>query len=343
MAVRGAASLARPGGDGASVRCRPRTLPDMAAAARDSAGLVGDSPPMRALKDALSRVAASDAPVLLWGETGTGKGATARALHARSPRARAPFVVFDCAAVSPALVESELFGHERGAFTGAAARRRGCLERAGGGTLLLDELSDLPLELQPRLLRALEDRTFSRVGGHESLRLRARVVAALREDAWGAVQSGRLRADLYFRLSALTLCLPPLRERTEDVPALVDAFAGEPLWDALAAPLQSELLAHPWPGNVRELRNIVQRLQCLPGEAPLAGMRLPPGPHLLPVDLRAPWKTAREQLLAAFERAYLDRLLSASSGNLAQAARDAGLDRSHLYVLLRKHGQGRAR
>jgi DNA-binding NtrC family response regulator len=304
-------------------------------------GLVGDSPPMRALRDALARVAASDAPVLLCGETGTGKGATARALHVLSPRAAAPFVVFDCAAVSPALVESELFGHERGAFTGAAARRRGCLERAGGGTLLLDELSDLPLELQPRLLRALEDRGFSRVGGHEPLRLRARVVAASRGDAWSAVQAGRLRADLYFRLSALTLSLPPLRGRAADIPALVDAFAGAPLWDALPAPLKSELLAHPWPGNVRELRNIVQRLKCLPDEAPLAGAHLPRGPHLLPVDLRAPWKTAREQLLAAFERAYLDRLLGDAPGNLARAAREAGLDRSHLYVLLRKHGRAR--
>jgi DNA-binding NtrC family response regulator len=298
--------------------------------------LRGGSPAMRALRAALLRAAQADAPVLLCGETGTGKGAAARALHDASPRARSPFVVFDCAAVSPELVESELFGHERGAFTGATAQRRGCLERAGQGTLLLDELGDLPLPLQPRLLRALEDRTFTRVGGHARLPFRARVVAASQQDAWAAVQAGRLRADLYFRLAALALALPPLRDRLEDLPDLVDAFAGRALWARLPGDVTAAWRAHPWPGNVRELRNSVQRLDILPGAPALA----PAGtlPEVLPVSYGAPWKAAREALLGRFEREYLRRLLDAAAGNLSRAARTAGLDRSHLYVLLKKHG-----
>jgi DNA-binding NtrC family response regulator len=295
---------------------------------------------MVALRAALQRAAQVDAPVLLCGETGTGKGAAARALHDASPRARAPFVVFDCAAVPPALVESELFGHERGAFTGADRQRRGCLERAGGGTLLLDELGDFPLSLQPRLLRALEDRTFSRVGGHARLPFRARVVAASQQDAWGAVQAGRLREDLYFRLAALTFALPPLRERDGDLPELVDALAGRPLWGGLPEGVKAAWAAHRWPGNVRELRNAVQRLQVYPDGPPLSATA--PARDSVPVHYGAPWKAAREGLLVHFEREYLRRLLEGAAGNLSRAARNAGLDRSHLYVLLRKHGLGPA-
>ena len=196
--------------------------------------LVGASLPMRQIFALIQRIAPTDSTLLLIGETGCGKGAAARTIHKLSPRATGPFVIFDCASVSENLIESELFGHEKGAFTGAVAQRVGCLERADAGTLFIDEIDDLPLDLQPKLLRALEDREFRRLGQSGSAhKFDTRVIAASKKDLWGETQAGRFREDLYFRLSVFTLTLPTLRDRKEDLPLLIDALAGANLWNRL--------------------------------------------------------------------------------------------------------------
>jgi DNA-binding NtrC family response regulator len=309
--------------------------------------LVGKSVPMRQIFALLQRIGPTDSTLLLIGETGCGKGAAARTVHKLSPRATGPFVIFDCASVSENLIESELFGHEKGAFTGAVSQRVGCLERANGGTLFLDEIDDLPLDLQPKLLRALEDREFRRLGqsGPQN-KFDARVVAASKKDLWGETQANRFREDLYFRLSVFTLTLPPLRDRKEDMPLLVDAMAQGPLWSRLAEKQRDQFSNHTWPGNVRELRNAVERLKHVADIPELAsenflreyqGPQTPQG-ESLPVSYAGPFKEIKDDLIRAFEREYLTRLLSKSKGNIAKAARDAGLDRKHLYSLLHKYG-----
>jgi DNA-binding NtrC family response regulator len=309
--------------------------------------LVGASLPMRQIFALIQRIAPTDSTLLLIGETGCGKGAAARTIHKLSSRATGPFVVFDCASVSENLIESELFGHEKGAFTGAVSQRIGCLERAHGGTLFLDEIDDLPLDLQPKLLRALEDREFRRLGqSHGSHKFDTRVIAASKKDLWAETQAGRFREDLYFRLSVFTLTLPTLRDRKEDIPLLVDAMAGNPLWSRLSEKQREQFLGHTWPGNVRELRNAVERLKHVADIPELASenfLREYNGPQvqegeMLPVNYAGPFKESKEALVRAFEREYLTRLLSKTKGNIARAARDAGLDRKHLYSLLHKYG-----
>ncbi|MEW6432779.1 MAG: sigma 54-interacting transcriptional regulator [Myxococcota bacterium] len=309
--------------------------------------LVGASLPMRQIFALIQRIAPTDSTLLLIGETGCGKGAAARTIHKLSGRATGPFVVFDCASVSENLIESELFGHEKGAFTGAVSQRVGCLERANGGTLFLDEIDDLPIDLQPKLLRALEDREFRRLGqSHGSHKFDTRVIAASKKDLWAETQAGRFREDLYFRLSVFTLTLPTLRDRKEDIPLLVDAMAGNPLWSRLSEKQRDQFQAHTWPGNVRELRNAVERLKHVADIPELASesfLREYNGPaaqdgETLPVDYGGPFKESKETLVRAFEREYLTRLLSKTKGNIAKAARDAGLDRKHLYSLLHKYG-----
>ena len=230
------------------------------------AALVGESAPIRALRDEVASAARVESKVLIQGETGTGKSLVARLIHDLSTRARAPFVHVDCAALSPTLIESELFGHEKGAFTGAAGLRRGRFELAAGGTIVLDEIGDLDAALQSKLLRVLEDRVFERVGGSQSLPMSARVIAATCHDLLRQVQLGRFRMDLYFRLNVIQLVVPPLRERRDDVPALVRATAMR-LCSTLgiASPsftdsFYDRLRAHGWPGNVRELVNVLERL-----------------------------------------------------------------------------------
>jgi transcriptional regulator with GAF, ATPase, and Fis domain len=257
--------------------------------------------------------------------------------------------VFDCAAVSDSLIESELFGHEQGSFTGAVSQRIGCLERANGGTLLLDEIDDLAMDLQPKLLRAMEDREFRRLGASAaSVNFDARVLVASKKDLWAETQAGRFREDLFFRLSVFTINLPPLRDRLEDIPLLVNAFAGEPLWDRLPTQVQEQFLSHTWPGNVRELRNALERakhIAVIPelSSEPLIRASLSsaapalPG-DILPVNYRDAFKDCKEELVRAFEREYLTRLLSRTKGNVAKAAREAALDRKHLYSLLHKYG-----
>jgi len=330
--------------------------------------VVGDSVQMREIFALLDRIAPTEATLLLVGETGTGKGALARAIHDKSPRAGKSLHTLDCSAVSESLVESELFGHERGAFTGAERQRTGMLEASGGSTLFLDEIDDLPLSLQPKLLRALEERVFQRVGSSAPLKFDARIIAASKRDLWALVREGRFREDLFFRLSVFTVRLPPLRDRPKDIPALADELMGVPLWGALPPEVRERFAVHSWPGNVRELRNALERarhLAGLPGSMHVdavlppagddrglgkfglaaqgwGGLPLPPPApaprETLPVDYGGTFKETKERLVAAFEREYLARLLERTGGNVAAAARLAEIDRKHFAALLRKHG-----
>ncbi|MEW5852851.1 MAG: sigma 54-interacting transcriptional regulator [Myxococcota bacterium] len=334
--------------------------------------LVGRSPRMRQLFSLLNRVSATDATVVILGETGCGKGAVARALHDASSRKGKPFVVVDCGAIAENLIESELFGHERGAFTGATSTRRGALELAAGGTLFIDELADLRLDLQPKLLRALEEREFHRVGSSQTIKLEARIIAASQRDLWQHVQAGKFREDLYFRLAVFTLPLPPLRDRLEDIPLLAEQFArqlpgGDKLLQRLTPALMHRLAQHRWPGNVRELRNVIERALYLADADDLDAI-LPPspiamnvaGPPPIPMDavpaampatwggdtlelkadLTLPFKDAKEKLVEQFEEAYVRRLLEKSGGQISSAAREAGIDRKHLYTLLKRYNLG---
>jgi DNA-binding NtrC family response regulator len=331
------------------LRFQPTLSPmQLAPASEDRLGeLVGRSLPMRQIFAMLQRISPTDSTLLISGETGTGKGAAAKAIHRLSPRSSGPFIVFDCAAVSDSLIESELFGHERGAFTGAVSQRIGCLERADGGTLFLDEIDDLALDLQPKLLRALEEREFRRLGASSSpVKFDTRIIAASKKDLWAEAQGGRFREDLYFRLSVFTLNLPPLRDRKEDLSLLVDAFAGHPLWDRLPPQVRDQFQNHTWPGNVRELRNAIERAKHMADIPELSSdvlLREFAQPQtqqgeVLPVDYGGPFKVCKDELVRGFEREYLTRLMSRCRGNVAKAAREAELDRKHLYSLLHKYG-----
>jgi len=318
--------------------------------------LVGRSAAMRATFALCERAAASDVTVLLDGETGTGKGAAAEAIHEAGARRDGPFVVVDCGVLPRSLVESELFGHERGAFTGAEARRIGAFEDASGGTIFLDEIAELPPELQPKLLRALENRQIRRVGSNAYVPVDVRVIAASNRDLRAEVNAGRFRADLYFRLAVLRVPMPALRSRPEDIPEVVEELlraAG--VGAERAAPLcADEFLAglqrSAWPGNVRELRNFLER--CLVLDAALAvdgagtgtgagaGAGAAGATSAATVDASVPYPAARQQALAAFERGYVDDLLRRHGGNVSQAARAAGIARVYLYRLMRRHGAG---
>ena len=305
-------------------------------------GMVGASPAMRELYARVERAAASDATVLVSGETGSGKELVAEALHALSPRAAGPLLVVDCGALPLNLVESELYGHERGAFTGAHAAQPGAFERAQGGTIFLDEIGELPLDVQPKLLRALERREIRRVGGSQVLQIDARVVAATHRDLEREVASGAFREDLYFRLAVIRLEVPPLRQRQGDVPLLIDHFLTELTGAGGAAAAAARpsaqalerLARSDWPGNVRELRNAVERMVLL-GDLPASTTR---GRDEVEVDATVPFKTARARLLASFERRYLEALLARHGGNLSAAARAAGIDRMSIHKMLHRLG-----
>ena len=307
----------------------------------------GRSVRMREIFALLEKVAPTDATVLLVGPTGTGKGAAAAAIHENSPRAKGPLTVVDCGAVARNLIESELFGHVKGAFTGASGHRKGALEESQGGTLFLDELDDLPLELQPKLLRALEERVFVRLGANNPLPFDARVVAASKKDLRKEVAAGTFREDLYYRLSVVSVRLPALRERPEDIGLLFDAFSGDEgiRFEDLEEDVRARWQAHSWPGNVRELRNAVERSKALSADGLAVGFPVAAGETqaqagLVP-DYGMPFKEAKERLLEAFEREYLQRLLARATGGVAGAAREAGIDRKYLYSLLEKHGLGK--
>ena len=315
------------------------------------AGLRGRTPVMRRLMAQIERAARTDAAVLLIGESGTGKEVIAQALHDRSPRAGKPFVTVDCGALSPTLVGSELFGHERGAFTGADRQHVGAFERAHGGTVFLDEIGELPAALQATLLGVLERRRFRRLGGRVDVSVDVRIVSATHRDLRAEVNSGAFRLDLYYRLAVVLLQVPPLRDRRDDIPLLVEHFLREcghdgPIDDLVSPATMKTLCAHHWPGNVRELKNLIEATVAM-GEAP--AVEAAPGPGAAPMSgaapgasagdalLELPYKEARGQLLAEFEARYLARLLVRTRGNVSLAAREARMDRSHLIDLLRRH------
>jgi DNA-binding NtrC family response regulator len=298
-------------------------------------GLYGQSLAMRRLFGRLQRVAQTQSVVLLEGETGTGKDAAAQAIHRASPRADKPWGVVDCTTLAATLAESELFGHVKGAFTGADKHRLGAVETAASGTLFLDEIGDLPLALQPKLLRLLEAREFRRVGESTPVPSDVRVIAATHKPLQAQVEAGTFRRDLYFRLAVVVLQVPPLRERREDIPELARRFArsltGVEL--ELSPGILSMLEAHDWPGNVRELRNTVERVVNL-GEHE-AGL----GAAAATKPIAASgFHAQREELMAQFERDYVRSLLKAHGDNLVEAARVAGVSRSFLYKLLERHG-----
>jgi transcriptional regulator with GAF, ATPase, and Fis domain len=313
--------------------------------------MVGRSMQVREIFGLIERIAPTDATVLIEGETGTGKDMVARTLHQLSHRAEGPFIVVDCGAVAGTLIESELFGHEKGAFTGATNTRQGAFELASGGTVFLDELGELALDLQPKLLRVLEQRELRRVGGSRVIKVDLRIVAATRKDLRNEVEKGKFREDLYFRLNVVPIVVPPLRERREDVPLLVENFLAE-LADGNVPELSPEtmaaLRAHDWPGNVRELRNVIERALALGmdagtlvaplGQMPLAGQvgSNPPAELADFVDGLS-FREQKERWTDEFERRYLAWLLGRSDGNISKAARDADMDRKYLHKLLKKH------
>jgi DNA-binding NtrC family response regulator len=315
---------------------------EVAISPREELGLmVGRSTAMRRVFAMLEKSAASDATVLLTGETGTGKDIAAESIHVESARRDAPFVAVDCGAIPSELLESELFGHEKGAFTGAAARREGAFLAARGGTLLLDEIGELPLELQPKLLRVLERREVKRVGGDAYVPVDVRVIAATNRDLRAEVNAKRFRSDLYYRLAVIEVRLPPLRERLEDVPLLAERLIARlRVADDAAAPLRdpafhAALVQHAWPGNVRELRNHIERALAL--REPLAP-GASAGEQALPaVNTQLPFHVARQRWLDHFERRYAEELLAKHGGNIAAAARECGVDRVTLYRLLWRH------
>jgi DNA-binding NtrC family response regulator len=311
---------------------------------RDRFGdLLGASPRMRELFADLERIAATDVTLLIEGETGTGKEVVAESVHQASARAAGPFVVFDCGAVSPSLVESELFGHERGAFTGATRAHVGVCEQADGGTLFLDEIGELPKELQPKLLRAIEKRQIRRVGGTRVFAFDARLIAATNRNLQAEVAHDRFRQDLYFRLAAAQVTVPALRERMDDLPLLVEHFLSLERPPRSAGDLSPELWAllrgHRWPGNVRELRNAVQRFLVTPDRAlrDLAGTA--PAEAASTTTELLSLRVARREMNDAFEREYIASALRVSGGNVTRAAALADVSRQNLQKLLKKHGR----
>jgi len=306
--------------------------------------MLGRSAGMRELFADLMRIAPTDASVLIEGETGTGKELVADSIHRASPRSGGPYVVFDCSAIAPTLVESELFGHERGAFTGAINSRPGVFEQANGGTIFLDELGELPRDLQPKLLRVLEKRELRRVGSNKTVAVDVRLVAATNRNLMAEVKRGGFREDVYFRVAATHVYVPPLRDRLDDLPMLVKHFlersvpphtveeVPEHVWEMFRS--------SRWPGNVRELQNAVQRMLITPertltGHTPRAAPLSTP-PEAPPAKLE-PLRIARRENADAFERNYLERALANTEGNVTRAAAIAEVSRQMIQKLMRKH------
>jgi transcriptional regulator with PAS, ATPase and Fis domain len=329
--------------------------------------LIGNSAPMLALYSLLRRASATDSTVLIEGETGTGKEVTAQAIHDAGVRRDGPFIVVDCGAIPGQLLESELFGYERGAFTGAVNSRAGAFEAANGGSIFLDEVGELNLDLQPKLLRVLESRTIKRVGTNHHVPVDVRVLAATNRNLQAEVKAKRFRSDLFYRLAVVHVKIPPLRDRVEDIPLLVRSILsqlgviGSPLEEVLAEPeLEQFLSGCSWPGNVRQLRNYLEQRLALGSSIPPPASdsmfppnRAPAVPALAPLKLDSalaaevplpevaydlPLKAAREQWNRYMEIRYLQRLLERHEGNITAAAKSAGVNRVHLYRLLWKHG-----
>jgi len=290
------------------------------------------------------RAAPTDATVMILGESGTGKEVMARYIHSQSKRQRGLFVPVECSAMPGTLIESELFGYERGAFTGAERTKKGLIESADGGTLFLDEIGDLGVELQTRLFRFVEERELRRLGGLEPVRVDCRIVCATDQDLAAKIKAGTFREELYYRLGVVTVKLPPLRERPEDIPHLakffLERFSRRYGKNLTAAPSFYEaLLGQPWPGNVRQLRNLMEKLTVLHPDGVLAPDDLAedfPFTEEVASLPQFPWKVARERYLSSFEVAYARAVLVRCGGNLSAAAREAGVDRKTFYALLRR-------
>jgi two-component system, NtrC family, response regulator AtoC len=319
--------------------------------------IVGESPALREVLARVEQVAQTASTVLLRGETGTGKEMVARAIHINSPREARPFVRVNCAALAPGVLESELFGHEKGAFTGAVARRLGRFELADGGTLFLDEVGDLPLDVQVKLLRVLQEREFERVGGTDTIKVDVRVISATHRDLERQIAEGAFREDLYYRLNVFPIVLPPLRERTSDISPLAEHFiqkyarsAGKSV-QGLDASAAAALGAYPWPGNVRELENVIERALILArgtvvSAADLEFTRRPTVPAAPGAPATPAGGTGRsgdgarplQERLQEQERGAIVAAIDKAQGNIAHAARELGINRSTLYYRLRKHG-----
>jgi DNA-binding NtrC family response regulator len=326
--------------------------------------MIGRSVKMRELFARLEKLARSDTTVLVTGETGAGKELVAEALHDNSPREKGPFVVLDCGSIPPNLIESELFGHERGAFTGATSSYAGAFERAHNGTVFLDEIGELPLAMQPKLLRVLERKEVRRVGGTNTIEVNLRIVAATNRDLGVEVNRGRFREDLYYRLAVARVHVPPLRERKDDLPLLIEHILENTPGGETASIAQETIdlmMKHDWPGNVRELRNVIERAVLL-AESPTDedSLRRAPAPvarsepsitvtpsqtatstdaqMTVPVDVTIPFKHAKQNVISEFERRYISRLLAQHDGNISAAARAAGIDRMSIHKMLHRLG-----
>ncbi len=341
--------------------------------------IIGQSPALREIFSILDRVAPSDLSVVIEGETGTGKELIAAAIHDHSNRAGKPFVVFDCSAFPATLLESELFGHEKGAFSGASNRHRGVFERADGGTIFFDELGEMDIEFQAKFLRVLETGEVRRVGGESTFNVDVRVVAATNRNLEDQVADKMFRQDLFYRLAKVRFNLPALRERVEDIPLLAEHFFEMMTTEDTAKPLLTEnalraLQSYPWPGNIRQLRNVMEKAVAMcsggaitsdylrkelgmdgegyspsmnaPGSSTSAGLGIPAAPEGS-VTLFAkiddgdggvvPFRDAKDDLVSEFEKLYLERLLEKNNQNISKSAREAEVDRRHLYRLLKKH------
>ena len=306
--------------------------------------IIGDSEEMRALREQIATAAPTSGRVLIHGENGSGKELVARAIHALSARREQPFVEVNCAAIPEELIESELFGHEKGAFTGAVARRRGKFETADGGTLFLDEIGDMSLKTQAKVLRALEEQVVERVGGREPLKVDVRVIAASNRNLESLIAQGQFRDDLFYRLAVIPIEVPPLRARRDDIPLLVDHFLG--LFCAengkrlktISGEALAYFLAYDWPGNIRELRNMVERLVIMTGGDTIGPDDLPA--PLKPKDAAAGGDAQRslKEARDGFERAYILAELRAHDWNMTRTAERLGIERSHLYRKIKTYG-----
>ena len=314
---------------------------------QDELALIGESAGMAALRGRVERVAAADASILVLGENGTGKELVARAIHELSPRRAHPFVKMNCAAVPAELVESELFGHEKGAFSGAVAQRRGRFEQADGGTLFLDEIGDMPPPMQAKLLRVLQDGEITRVGGAGVVKVDVRVLSATNQDMDGLIAAGRFREDLLYRINTVSIRVPALRDRASDIPALVAHFAAGAArrnhWKPRAfSPAAVALLQQqPWKGNVRELRNVVERALILSDADPIGPddvRQALPGAPSAQAAPAAPPEGALADLVERYEREVIRQRLKQAGGHVTNAARSLGLERSHLYKKCRQLG-----
>ncbi len=312
--------------------------------------IVGQSPAMRRVFETVDKVADTDVTVLVRGESGTGKELVANALHYRSPRRQKPMIKMNCAALSRELVESELFGHEKGAFTGAAARREGKFEAADGGTLFLDEVGDMPLETQAKLLRAIQEKEFERVGGNEPIRVDVRLIAATNQDVEAAVREGRFREDLYYRLKVVELVIPSLAERREDIPLLVDHFLREAAKrfrrepKPLSGDAHRACVNHPWRGNVRELRSAVEQALLLGSGPEITAADLigaaAGGNHVAAPPDGPPqtFREAKDRFVQGFERDFLLQALRRTGGNISKAAEEVGMYRQNFQQKMRELG-----